>query len=172
MQKHHLEKCGGGEGKSSIKSKTFFFNGKLTSIGIVFCFNKTLFTLFDYNYVRIKCLLMTEDWKLLISSSKMREYIFKNCEQNLYLKINVNLKLSGLYSSLFVIRFSLIFQKNFWWWGLKTEKSRIFLPEKQFRINCFCDSKQEVVYFWEKNGISISNYGSFLFPPPHHQNFF
>ena len=31
--------------------------------------------------------------------------------------MNVNLKLSGLYSSLFVIRFSLIFQKYFWWWG-------------------------------------------------------
>ena len=27
--------------------------------------------------------------------------------------MNVNLKLSGLYSSLFVIRFSLIFQKDF-----------------------------------------------------------
>ena len=73
------------EPTSLIKSKTFFHNGTLTSIGTVFCFNKTLFTLFDYNCARIKCLLMTQNRKLLISSSKMRDYILKMCEQILYL---------------------------------------------------------------------------------------
>ena len=68
-----------------MKSKPFFDNGKLTFMGIVFCLNKTLFTLFDYSYVRIKCLLMTQNRKLLISSSKMRDYILKKCEQSLYL---------------------------------------------------------------------------------------
>ena len=47
--------------------------------------NKTLFTLFDFNCVRIKCLLMTQNRKLLISSSKMRDYILKKREQSLYL---------------------------------------------------------------------------------------
>ena len=36
-------------------------------------------------YNRIKCLLMTENRKLLIFSSKMRDYIGKKCEQSLYL---------------------------------------------------------------------------------------
>ena len=41
--------------------------------------------------------------------------------------MNVNLKLSGLYSSLFVIRFSLIFQKKLVvGGGGETEKSRYF----------------------------------------------
>ena len=72
----------------------------------------------------IECLLMTQSRKLLISSSKMRNYIGKKCEQSL------KLKLSGLYSSLFGTRFLLIFQKKFWLWGggLVTEKSRA--PER------------------------------------------
>ena len=69
---------------SLIKSKTFFHNRKLTSIRVVFRLNKT-FIHFDYNYVRIKCLLMTQNRKLLISSSKMRNYIGKKCKQSLYL---------------------------------------------------------------------------------------
>ena len=88
-------------------------------MGIVFCLNKTLFTHFDYTYARIKCFSMTQNRKLLISSSKMRDFILKKREESLYLnpnlshlRINVNLKLSGLYSSLFVKRFSLIFQKK------------------------------------------------------------
>ena len=68
-----------------IKSKTFFHNRKLTSIRVVFRLNKTLFTHFHYDYVRIKCLLMTQNRKLLISSSKLRNYIGKKCEQSLYL---------------------------------------------------------------------------------------
>ena len=55
------------------------------SIEIIFCLNKTLFTHFDYNCVRIKCLLMTQNRKLLISLSKMRDYTLKICEQSLYL---------------------------------------------------------------------------------------
>ena len=66
-----------------IKSKTFFHNRKLTFIRVVFRLNKTLFT--HFYYVRIKCLLMTQSRKLLISSSKMRNYIGKKCEQSLYL---------------------------------------------------------------------------------------
>ena len=58
---------------------------KLTSIRVVFRLNKILFTHFDYTYVRIKCLLMTQNRKLLISSSKMRNYIGQKCEQSLYL---------------------------------------------------------------------------------------
>ena len=57
----------------------------LHTIRVVFRLNKTLFTHFDYNYVRIECLLMTQNRKLLISSSKMRDYIGKKCEQSLYL---------------------------------------------------------------------------------------
>ena len=38
--------------------------------------------------------------------------------------MNFKLKLSGLYSRLFVIRFSLIFQK-LWWWGDREEPSKI-----------------------------------------------
>ena len=38
-----------------------------------------LFNLY-YNYVRIKCLLITQTRKLLISSSKMRDYILKKRE--------------------------------------------------------------------------------------------
>ena len=68
-----------------VKNKTFFHNRKLTSSRVVFRLNKTLFTHFDYNYARIKCLLMTQNRKLLISSSKMRNYIGKKCEQSLYL---------------------------------------------------------------------------------------
>ena len=44
--------------------------------------------------------------------------------------MNVNLKLCDLYSSLFVIRFSLIFQKKNWWWwggGGVTEKSQAWV---------------------------------------------
>ena len=52
------------------ESKTFFRNRKLTSIRVIFRLNKTYFTPFDYNYVRIKCLLMTQNRKLLIFSSK------------------------------------------------------------------------------------------------------
>ena len=37
--------------------------------------------------------------------------------------MNVNLKLSGLYSSLFVIRFSLIFQKKFGGGGGKQKRA-------------------------------------------------
>ena len=68
-----------------LKVKPSFSNRKLTSIRVVFRLNKTLFTHFDYNYVRIKCLLMTQNRKLLISLSKMRNYIGKKCEQSLYL---------------------------------------------------------------------------------------
>ena len=57
----------------------------LHTIRVVFRLNKTLFTQFDYNHVRIECLLMTQNRKLLISSSKMRNYIGKKCEQSLYL---------------------------------------------------------------------------------------
>ena len=57
----------------------------LHSIRVVFRLNKTLFTHFDNDYVRIKCLLMTQNRKLLISSSKMRNYIGKKCEQSFYL---------------------------------------------------------------------------------------
>ena len=53
-----------------IKSKTFFHYRKLTSIRVVFCLNKTLFTHFDYNYARIKCLLITQNRKLLIFYQK------------------------------------------------------------------------------------------------------
>ena len=74
--------------------KTFFHNGKLTSFRVVFRWNKTLtmikFAHFDYNYVRIECLLMTQNRKLLISSSKRRDYIGKKCEQSL----DLNPKLS------------------------------------------------------------------------------
>ena len=68
-----------------IKVKPFFHNGKLTSIRVVFRLSKTLFTLFHYDYVRIKCLSMTQNRKLLIFPSKMRDYIFKKCEQSFYL---------------------------------------------------------------------------------------
>ena len=52
---------------------------------VVFRLNKALFTHFDYNYVRIKCLLMTQNKKLLIFSSKKRDCIRKKSEQSLYL---------------------------------------------------------------------------------------
>ena len=42
------------------------------------------------SYVCIEFLLMTQNRKLLISSSKMRNYLRKKCEQSLY----VNPKLS------------------------------------------------------------------------------
>ena len=73
------------------KNETFFHNGNLTSIRIVFCLNKTLFTHFDYDYVRIKCLLMTQNRTLLISSSKMPDYLRKKCEQSLYLNSKLSL---------------------------------------------------------------------------------
>ena len=52
-----------------IISKTFH-SRKLTSIRVIFRLNKTLFTHFDYDYVRFKCLLMTQNWKLLILHQK------------------------------------------------------------------------------------------------------
>ena len=64
----------------------------------------------------------------------MRDYILKKCEQKFLsesetvtLRINVYLKFSDLYLSLFVIRFSLIFQTIFVGGG-KTEKSHCIYP--------------------------------------------
>ena len=68
----------------------------------------------------------------------------KLCEQNFYL----NSKLShwkwieiegfwfGLYSSLFVIIFSLVFQQKFWWGGIQKRKKPVLFAEEsqQFSV--------------------------------------
>ena len=59
------------------KCKTSFHNRKITSIKIVFCLTKTFSTQFDYNYVLI-LFFVTQNRKLLISSSRMPNFIRKN----------------------------------------------------------------------------------------------
>ena len=51
-----------------VKSETFFYNRKLTSIGKVFCLNKTFFTHFNYNCDRIRCFFVTQNGKLFIQN--------------------------------------------------------------------------------------------------------
>ena len=51
-----------------VKSETFFYNRKLTSIGKVFCLNKTFFTHFNYNFDRIRCFFVTQNGKLFIQN--------------------------------------------------------------------------------------------------------
>ena len=43
-----------------------------------FLFEQNIFSHFDYNYVRIDCFFVTQNRKLLISSSRMRDFAGKN----------------------------------------------------------------------------------------------
>ena len=63
---------------SLIKSKTFFQNRKLGSNRKYFCLNKTFFTHFDYHYAFVFSFFVTQNGKLLISSSRMRDFKGKN----------------------------------------------------------------------------------------------
>ena len=85
--------------------------------------NKTFFTHFDCNYVRIDCFFCHSKQEVVEFSTRMRDFISKNsvnkvCTSisNCHIGNKFQIKVSGLYSTLFVIIFPLIFQKT-WRWG-------------------------------------------------------
>ena len=61
----------------SLNERDLSHNMKLTSMGTIFCLDKTFFTHFDFNYVCIKCFLQLKHRKLLNFLLRMREFIRK-----------------------------------------------------------------------------------------------
>ena len=100
---------------SPIKSKTFFHNRKLASVRIVVCLIKTFFTHFDYHYVFVFTVFCYSKQEAAdFYQQCVTPYAKKVCISSLNRHFVNEYKIEDfrLYSRLFVIKFSLIFQKK------------------------------------------------------------
>ena len=125
-----------------IRRKIFLQNRTLTSIGIVFRLNKTLFTHFHFDYARINCFFVTQNRKLLNSQLKMSAFIEKNSvnkvrigSQSATLKLNLKLMVFGAVFSLFYCSIFTDFPKKMMRGGFE-QKNRFVCSKGPLNSTC------------------------------------